>query len=216
MSDAPPCTLRLILVPSIVTLLVSVARLVGELQGWVTDQSGGAAHVLGITWLVFVFGAWFGWQLLRRGAGPRQSRPFLTMLVLAMAMAGTGIWQFSGIDRQAVDDTAYQALRAAVVVIVGVSLAAMLLTFTVWGRLAWTLLCYGLLARGTVVAIAWLAHTNGWHTHHVKFGPAGIEREIGDTMLSACISQFGFWVPFTVVFGTLVGSLFARGADETT
>ena len=37
-------------------------------------------------------------------------------------------------------------------------------------------------ARIGVVAQAWFAKTNGWNTHYTKFGPAGIERPMDDTM----------------------------------
>ena len=67
--------------------------------------------------------------------------------------------------------------------------------FVVWHRLAWTLLLYAIPARVTVVAFTWLAKQNGWDTHYTKFGPAGIERPMGETIAAASLAQLGFWIP---------------------
>ena len=67
-------TFRLLLWPSLLTLALSLARVTAEVKGWLPPTSGGALHPLGITWCVFVFGAWFGWRLLRAGSQPRVRR----------------------------------------------------------------------------------------------------------------------------------------------
>ena len=58
-------------VPAVVTLAVTLLRLVGELQGWsprfFSKEAGGGGALVGIAWLVPVFGAWFGWRLARSG-----------------------------------------------------------------------------------------------------------------------------------------------------
>ena len=50
----------LILTPALITLAVTVLRLVGELQNWsprfFSRQAGGAGAVVGIVWLVPIFG----------------------------------------------------------------------------------------------------------------------------------------------------------------
>lgn len=208
MTAASP-TLRLLLWPSLLTLVLSVARLVGEVQGWLPPTSGGALHPLGIVWCVFVFGAWFGWRLLRAGLGPRVRRPWAWALVALLAFAGTVMWRFRPFLGAGTDDATFQQLRTAVLVIVSVVLAAGALMFVVWPRLAWLMLLYGLLARGTVVALTILAKQRGWNTHYTKFGPSGIERDMGDTIVSASVAQFGGWVPFTIVGGVLAGSVVA-------
>lgn len=80
MDHANAPLLRLIFWPSLVTLLVSIARLVAEVQGWTTTMSGGSGALLGITWLVFVFGGWFGWRFGRAGSAPRVRRAWLWSL----------------------------------------------------------------------------------------------------------------------------------------
>lgn len=65
---------KMILVPAVITLAVTLLRLIGELQGWSSTffnrEAGGGGAVIGIAWLVPVFGAWFGWRLARAGSGP--------------------------------------------------------------------------------------------------------------------------------------------------
>ncbi len=213
MSDSPPGTARLVFWPAVLTLAISATRLLGEHQGWINNQSDGALALLGISWLMFVFGWWFARRLARGGSTPRVQRPWLLALVGLVSYLGVAGWQFSHLDLQGRSDADYAALRTAVTMLAATAGGAALLAFVVWPRLAWTLLCYGLVARLFVVAEAWLAKTNGWNTHYTKFGPAGIERPMGDTMASACLSQLGMWVPLTVAVGVFVGSLLVRSKD---
>ena len=81
---------KLILVPAVITLAVTLLRLVGELQGWsptlFARECIFCGALVGIWWLVPVFGAWFGWKLTRAGSGPGSlGRAFgLTLASLAV------------------------------------------------------------------------------------------------------------------------------------
>ncbi len=70
---------KLILVPAVITLAITLLRLVGELQGWspglFSRAAGGGGALVGISWLVPIFGAWFGWKLAKAGGAPGQGRP---------------------------------------------------------------------------------------------------------------------------------------------
>jgi hypothetical protein len=59
MNDTPRLG-RLLLVPALITLAVTVVRLVGELMRWnptfFSREAGGAGAIVGIVWLVPVFG----------------------------------------------------------------------------------------------------------------------------------------------------------------
>src|SRR5512134_1525146 len=63
---------RLILVPALVTLAVTVLRLAGELTNgsptFFSRAVGGGAAVVGIIWLVPVFGILFARRLAREGS----------------------------------------------------------------------------------------------------------------------------------------------------
>src|SRR5688572_9442456 len=67
-----PSVGRLILVPALITLGVTLLRLTGELLGWspllVNRAPGGPGALIGIVWLVPVFGFWFGLRLARAAA----------------------------------------------------------------------------------------------------------------------------------------------------
>jgi hypothetical protein len=206
-----PSTFRLLRWPSLLTLAISIARLVSEVNGWLTNASGGRLLPLGITWCIFVFGGWFGWRLARAGSLPRVARPWAWALVALLAAIGTAMVGFQPLVEADRSDATFALLRQAVLNTVIVTLAGALVMFYVWPRLAWALLLYGLGARATVLAFTWLAKHQGWDTHYTKFGPAGIERDsMAETMLSASIAQGGFWVPFTIIGGVLVGTLLAR------
>lgn len=205
----PASPFRLVLWPTVVTLAISLARLLGQVQGWIPPTSGGALHPLGITWCIFVFGGWFGFRLARSGSSPTLARPWALALLALAAAAGVGFWQFRALA-EAGSETDFAALRGAVAMIAAVTGAGALLMFAVWPRLAFTLLLYALPARLTIVAITWLAKRCEWNTHYTKFGRAGLERDMPETMLAASVAQLGFWVPFTILGGMLVGGIFGR------
>ncbi|MCA8952219.1 MAG: hypothetical protein KDE27_22100 [Planctomycetes bacterium] len=213
-------TLRLVLWPTVITALVSIARLAGEVIEQITARSGGALAPLGITWCVFVFGGWFGYRLAR-GAGSRPTvklAPLVGLLCMA-ALIGSVMWQFGPLLEAAPTRENFELVRAAVFVLVGIAAGLAVVAFVLWPRLAWTMLLYAIPARLTVLALTWLAKIRGWDTHYTKFGPPGIELDgIGETMLAATVAQIGFWVPFTIVGGTFAGMLvqllFGRGVTR--
>lgn len=195
--------------PALLTLAISVARLTAEVQGLINQQSGGAFALLGITWLVFVFGAWFALRLRRADSAPVRQPPWLWSLLPLLAVAGTAVWRFAQVDRADQSDAAFASLREHVLIIAGVAIVAAAFAFTVWPRLALTLLGYGIAARLGVLALTALAKQMEWNTHYTKFGPSGIERDFATTMTSAAIAQLVFWVSFTVVAGTFTGCVVA-------
>jgi hypothetical protein len=58
---------QLILVPSLITLAVTILRLAGERQGWpailFSREAGGGGALVGITWLPLIFGPYFALRL---------------------------------------------------------------------------------------------------------------------------------------------------------
>jgi len=212
-SDSTTSTFRLILVPSIVTLLVSVTRLVGEVKGWFPAKSGGALHPLGIFWFGLAFALWFAFRLRRAGSAPRVARPWLwSMLSLQPIFVAFGATAPGLTDAEA-NEAGYAALRTSGLAVSAAAYVAMAVQFYVWPRLAWTLLCYAIPARLTVVALTWIAETNAWDTHYTKFGPKGWDRDMENTMVATSLMQLGFWTGVSVVFGVLLGgAVFGRRA----
>lgn len=208
MTDATTNTFRLILGPSVLTLLISAARLVGERQGWFPVEAGGSGHWLGITWLGFLLGVWFALRLRRSGSMPRVSRPWAWSLASLLPIVAAAGLTVPAVMDAATDEAGLAALRTSALAMTAGALVAALVQFVVWPKLAWTMLVYAIPARATVIALTWLAKHNDWDSHYTKFGPKGYVRGMEDTMVSATIMQLGFWVPLTIVVGTLLGGLF--------
>ena len=68
---------RLIFIPSVITLAVTLLRLIGELQHWspilFNPTAGGGGAIMGITWLVLIFGVYFALKLSVAGKDRRAS-----------------------------------------------------------------------------------------------------------------------------------------------
>jgi hypothetical protein len=199
---------RLILVPAVLTLAVTALRLTGELLGWApalfSRAAGGAAALVGIVWLVPVFGAHFGWRLAREGAGPASPwRAAGWALVALLGHIGLLIALFSVFRRPVAQ------------------LAILFVTswlFTLFARRAWpelwrVLIAYAFAARLPVLAAMFLSIFGGWDTHYAKprpdFPPMG---HAGLFFWTALLPQLGVWVWFTVVAGLLFGILAAAVA----
>jgi len=206
--DNPTGPFRLILWPTVITAFVSIARLVGELTGLVPPTSGGMLHPLGITWCVFVFGAWMGWRLSRSGSSPRMPDARGFTAVMMLVLVGASAWQFGTVG----DKPDFNKLREVVLVLSAVASTLAIFALFAWPRLALAMLFYAIPARALVLAFTWLAKTQEWKTHYTLFGPTGLETELGDTLNAAALAQFGFWVPFTVVGGTFAGAMLSRRA----
>src|SRR5215210_5674031 len=91
---------RLILIPSMIALAVTILRLVGELQHWSGkwfDTNGGGIEpagvswIIGITWLAFPFGVYFAMKLTAAGRGPSSAGKAITLAVLGAAIFAVGM-----------------------------------------------------------------------------------------------------------------------------
>jgi len=60
-----PSPFRMVLLPAMVALAITIARLTLEVQGSLPASPGGNGTLLGISWLIPVVGAWLGWRLAR-------------------------------------------------------------------------------------------------------------------------------------------------------
>ena len=81
---------RLILVPALITLAVTLLRVVGELQQWspklFNRDPGGGGALVGIVWLIPIFGIWFALKLAAAGEGPASWGKALGFAALALAV----------------------------------------------------------------------------------------------------------------------------------
>src|SRR5215472_16345787 len=81
---------KLITVPALITLAITILRLVGELQHWpapwVSNAAGGGFAIMGISWLPLIFGPYFAWTLAAAGEGPASSGKAIGMSALGLVV----------------------------------------------------------------------------------------------------------------------------------
>lgn len=219
MNSDVPSSWALVKIPALITLLVTGLRLTGEILEWSaplfrniapyeTDAAGTPIPpgVIGITWLLMLFGFWFGLRLRRTGGGPdKLGKTFgLFLLSIIVVVGGAAACIQTGLISMP-HDAANPSEPTGAVYAVGLLFVGVIIAFVAWGRVALALLLYGVLARVPVIIVTWFAVQNEWGTHYEKL-PVGHVAQVGnDLFFSLALSQAFFWIPFTVI----VGGLFA-------
>ena len=198
---------ELILVPSVITLAVTLLRLVGELQGWsprlFNREAGGGGALVGIAWLVLIFGAWFAWKLIDQGHVPESSfRPLGYAVAVAAVMAGI----IAGVSKAGLP------LFANFAIFTVTSLVALFVAMRGWPALGRVLVAYGLAARIPVIVVMLIAMLGNWGTHYdvappdPNFPAMGV---LSKWVLIGVIPQLTGWMMYTVVVGMVCGGIVA-------
>src|SRR5262245_2715247 len=143
---------RLIAVPAVVTLAVTLLRLVGELQQWsprfFSREAGGAAALIGIVWLVPIFGVYFAIRLSQAGHGPANRGRALGFAVAALLVEVVLVFTVFKVSPNIV---------ATVVLTNVASLLPLWIAYRGWPELGKVDLLYGLAARIPVVLVMFVA-----------------------------------------------------------
>src|SRR2546422_7807646 len=143
---------RLIFVPSVITLAVTLLRLIGELRHWspvlFNPAPGGGGAIMGITWLVLIFGVYFALKLSVAGEGPARIGKANLFAVLGLVAMIAGA--FVGFAHQI-------HFPGKVVMGLLVIVAAAALQFLAWPALFKVLLAYGYAARIPVTIVKFFA-----------------------------------------------------------
>jgi hypothetical protein len=196
---------ELILAPALITLGVTALRLTGELMHWsprwFSREAGGAFAIVGIVWLVPVFGIYFALSLARMGFGPasRVRAVALSVASLLVLPAVTAAIRF--LDLAVVG----RIMAFNVAALLGLAIA-----YLAWPALGATLVGYGLAARIPVALVMLVAMNQDWGTHY-ELGPPGLP-EMGlltKWVVIGLVPQLAFWLGFTVVIGGICGSIAA-------
>ena len=194
---------RLILVPGVITLLITLLRVTGELRDWspalFNRSPGGGGALVGITWLVLVFGVYFALKLTSDGNGPASIGRSI-----GMAAVGLVVMIIGGFIAAAPQVN----IPGKVVIGLLLFVAATALQFRTWPALSKALLAYGYAARIPVVIVTYFAIRGNWGTHYDALPPGFSETSFWTRFIqTALVPQLIFWIAFTVVVGTLFGSI---------
>ena len=199
MAETPPF-LRQILVPALVTSLITALRFCGELLDLgpplFSREAGGGGALVGIGWLIPVFGAIFAMRLLHAGMGPVRPVSALAMLLLGCGLVAVAF----AIAKLVMSPTPWAMVVGACGSVLGG-----LCAFHAWRRLGRLLLAYAIAARVPVMGLAFADILLGLGTHYGKLAPGAPEYAALPRALVLCVAQAVFWVPLTLLFGGMAG-----------
>lgn len=200
----------LIMVPAVITLLVTILRLYGELQNWprpwFSTAAGGAGAVVGISWLPFIFGPYFAWKLAGASDGPASYGKAIGLAfggLVVMVLGGFILFKGFALSELV-------AILGFVVILVGAFVAR-----AGWPSLGNTLLAYAFAARIPVLIVMFIAMRAGWTTHYSAIDPRLAQAPFWKQFVDeALLPQMFLWIAYTVVvgaiFGSVVAAIFAR------
>ncbi len=194
----------MILVPGVITLAVTILRLAGELNGWspllFNPEPGGGGAIVGITWLVPIFGVHFALKLARSGRAPESVGRALAYAAAGLAVAVAII---IGVGSLVGENYPVAMLVPAAAGIAGMSIAC-----RGWCALGRVLFYYALAARIPVILITLPAVLGGWGTHYDAAPPGFPEMSaLGKFFWSGVVPQMTIWVGYTMVVGALFGGI---------
>ena len=199
---------KLITVPALITLAVTILRLVGELQGWspllFSTKAGGGAALVGISWLPIIFGPYFAVKLAKAGEGPSSTGKAIGFAVLSLVVYVLAMVWFGATYAH----PSYLTLVPLVLV-----LGSAFIPGIGWRSLGNTLLAYAFAARIPVLIVMYIAMRAGWETHYSRIGEPFANMGFAKQYLyEAFIPQMTMWIGWTVVVGSILGTIVAAVA----
>jgi hypothetical protein len=203
MSEKPTDLKSLIFVPAVITLAVTLLRLTGEVLGWsetfFNRAAGGPMAIVGIVWLVPVFGVYFALKLVAAGEGPAGAGRTIGFALLAMLVFVLPVVTAGALALPPVSFILLFSVAAAPVIWLGMR---------GWPALGRALLAYGLAVRIPVAIVMLVAMSNHWGTHYEKGPPNFPEMSLLATFFFiGLLPQLTLWIGFTVSVGALFGGI---------
>ena len=202
---------RLIIVPSVISLAITILRLTGELQSWspkwFSSETGGivpsgVSWVFGITWLAAVFGAYFALRLARIGRKPQS---------LGKAVAFSAIGILILLVFRPIVEFLCMALSISfpqdLIFIWFFLVLAGTLQYFAWPELFKILLIYAYAARIPVAIVMFFAMLGNWGTHYDYVGMQIPLKGLARYLWLAFFPQLVGWIGFTITLGSVCGVL---------
>jgi len=196
-----PGIARLVRGAAVLTFLVTLLRLFGERQGWsevlFSRAPGGLGALVGIVWLVPLFGLFFGWKLAQLEYRPPPAGRAARLCLLAIAVVVVAGLAAYALGLGPVAEVLVVSVAGAIAAVIGLR---------AWPELGRVLLAYGLAARLPVVGVYLAAFLGNWGTHYDALPPGWPAMSVWmNFVILGLVPQLTLWIGFTIVVGTLCG-----------
>ena len=200
---------RLIVVPSIITLVLTLIRLTGELfhgpEILFNCSAGGGAAPLGISWLAFVFAAYFAVRLQSAGDAPAGAGKAIGLTILSLLFVIAGNLLLFPVGQGKGSSAAFISGMAVVI-------AGLYVMRAGWPGYWKAMLGYAVAARVPVIVVMLFAIRGNWGTHYDA--PPHTMDILWTSWFNKWVDigllpQLFFWTPYTVVFCGLFGVIVA-------
>lgn len=204
--SSSPRTLSLIIVPALIAGCVTALRAFGELHYWPEPLVNSAVcgkAILGVVWLVPVFGIYFALRLFLADSAPKFMGWAMVFAIgsLMLKLVGTFVMERPGV-----------AYVARVSFNFTVTALALGLQAVAWPDLFKVLLAYGYASRVPIALVEFLAMRGHWGTHYDALDPSFPQIGFWPTYARvALVPNIFFMEAYTVVVGGLLG-IFAVAA----
>ena len=195
----------LVWMPALITLAITIIRLVGELQHWPKPwfdaSAGGGGAIVGISWLPVILGPYFAAKLAANGNEPQSVARALgfTSLGLVAFVAGATV-------------VGLTFAHPSILTLLGfvLMLAAAFIPRIGWRSMTAVLLRYALAARIPVLVVMYLAMRGnggaGWGTHYDAVSPQLVGAPLTRKYFyEALLPQLTLWIAWTVIAGSFFG-----------
>lgn len=198
---------RLVAIPAVITLAVTILRVYGELHHWpapwFSTAAGGGGAVVGISWLPIIFGPYFALKLASKGEGPASSGKAIGYAFLGLVVFILGGWLLG---------KTFLHPSPLTFAMFFLMLLAGFIPALGWRSLGRALLDYALLARIPVLVVMWFAMSGnngaGWGTHYDNVGPEFAHMALQAKFLYlAIMPQLTLWIGFTSIVGGIFGGI---------
>jgi hypothetical protein len=199
----------LITIPALITLGITILRLVGELEHWpklfFSTAGGGGGAIIGISWLPIIFGPYFALKLAGAGDGPSSVGK-----AVGFAVFGLVVFVLGGFLVGAT--FAHPSILTLIAFLV--MLVAAFIPGIGWRSLGNTLLAYAFAARIPVLIVMFLAMRGnggqGWGTHYDAVAPTFAQAAFARKFFYVGIlPQMTLWIGWTVALGSIIGIIVA-------
>jgi hypothetical protein len=197
---------KLILIPALISLGVTLLRLVGELNHWspalFNASAGGGGAIIGIFWLIPIFGVYFAIKLIKAGHGTTAAGKTIGLAILSIVVV-MGSFAATTLITQ---NQNIQLLVSAVASFVGLFICA-----KGWPELSKTLTAYAIAARIPVAILMFFAIMGNWGTHYdVPPTPDFPEMSwVAKWFWIGLIPQLTVWIWTTAALGSIFGAITA-------